>query len=459
MFTIETYIKRRETLKSSIKSGLLLFLGNDESPMNYADNTYHFRQDSTFLYYFGFERNAGMFAFIDIDNNREVIVGDELSIDYIVWMGLLPTIKDQADRVGVRETMTTADFFSFIEKEKAKGRTIHYLPSYRPEHQIKLQQLLGIPPVEQSKHQSLELVRTVVEQRLRKSDAEIAEIDKAVTITNEMHIAAMDVARVGMKEYEVAAAVQSTALKYGCQLSFPIICTTHGETLHNHFHGNTIRKGDMLLIDAGAELPNGYCGDLTTTFPISGQFDSRQKAVFDIVMQAHNEAVAMLKPNVPFRVIYYRAAEVIVEGMKSLGLMKGNASDAVQQGAHAMFFQCGLGHAMGLDVHDMENLGEVWVGYDGEPKSTQFGIKSLRFARPLEERFVMTVEPGVYLIPTLIDMWKAEKRYADFINYDKLENWKDFGGIRFEEDFLITSTGYRLLGENNEARKNRMKNY
>ena len=274
-----------------------------------------------------------------------------------------------------------------------------------------------------------------------------------------MHIAAMDVARVGMKEYEVAAAVQSTALKNGCQLSFPIICTTHGETLHNHFHGNTIHKGDMLLIDAGAELPNGYCGDLTTTFPVSGQFDSRQKAVFDIVMQAHNEAVAMLKPNIPFRVIYYRAAEVIVEGMKSLGIMKGNPSDAVQQGAHAMFFQCGLGHAMGLDVHDMENLGEVWVGYNGEPKSTQFGIKSLRFARPLEERFVMTVEPGVYLIPTLIDMWKAEKRYADFINYDALEKWKDFGGIRFEEDFLITSTGYRLLGENNEARKNRMRNY
>ena len=453
MFSESTYINRRNKLKETLKNGILLFIGNEESSMNYEDNQYHFRQDSSFIYYFGFLHTAGVSAIIDLDEGTEFIFGDELTIDSIVWTGPQVTIKEQAARVGINDTLPTNKLKDYLLQAQNKGRKIHYLPPYRPEHKLKLYNWLNIEPSQLNNNVSVEFVKAVVNQRNYKSAEEIEQIDLATTISYKMHVAGMQAAKEGIKEYEIMSVVYKTALENGCNLSFPIICTVHGETLHNHYYGNTLNNGNMLLIDAGAELPNGYCGDISSTMPVSGKYTAQQKIIYDIVASAHKAAVEALKPGIAFRDIYYLACRTIVEGMKSIGLMKGDSGEAVAAGAHALFFQCGLGHMMGLDVHDMENLGEVWVGYNGEPKSTQFGIKSLRLARTLEPGFVLTIEPGVYFIPTLIDMWTAEKRYAEFINYDKVAEWKNFGGIRNEEDFLITENGYQILGNPEEKAK------
>jgi len=446
MFSKETYVNRRNVLKKSIESGILLFLGNDELGMNYADNTYHFRQDSTFLYYFGSDY-AGLDAIIDIDEDREIIFGDELTIDHIVWMGTQPTIKSKSERVGISETMPKAKLAAYLTEAMWKGRKIHFLPPYRADHKVKLHDLINRIHARQNEHVSLEFVKAVVKQRSYKSVEEIEQIDHAASITADMHIAAMKMARAGMSEAEVAAAVQQIAIASGGQLSFPTIATIHGETLHNHYHGNTLKSGDMLLLDAGAENGMHYAGDMSSTFPVDGKFTTRQKDIYQIALNSHNAAVDALKPGVKFKDIHLLACKTIAEGMKDMGFMKGDMNEAVEMGAHALFFQCGLGHMMGLDVHDMENLGEQWVGYNGEPKSTMFGLKSLRLARELESGFVLTIEPGIYFIPELIDMWKSEKKFEQFINYDKVEQYKDFGGCRNEEDFLITPDGKRLLGK------------
>ncbi|MGE4568313.1 MAG: aminopeptidase P family protein [Bacteroidales bacterium] len=446
MFSKETYQQRRTLLRRQVESGLLLFLGNQESGMNYADNTYPFRQDSTFLYYFGSDY-AGLAAVIDIDKGTETIFGDELTIDHIVWMGTQPTIKEKSERVGVSETRPFRALHNTLQEAISKGRAVHFLPPYRPEHQIALFQLLGIGFDRQKEMASVPFIKAVVNQRNYKSDEEVAQIQEAALITAHMHLASMQLARAGMRESEIAAAVTAVALQSGGSLSFPVIATINGQILHNHYHGNSLREGQLFLLDAGAENVMHYCGDMSSTIPVSKRFTSRQKDIYNVTVAAHDAAVAMLKPGVPFLDAYNQAAITIAEGMKSLGLMKGSIQDAVAEGAHAMFFQCGLGHMMGLDVHDMENLGEVWVGYNGVPKSTQFGRKSLRLARELEPGFVLTIEPGIYFIPELMDMWQAEKRFTDFICYDKLQAYRDFGGIRNEEDYLITPTGKQLLGK------------
>lgn len=444
MFSRDTYVKRRDELKKRIGSGLILFLGNDEVGCNYEDNTYDFRQDSSFLYYFGLPY-AGLNAIIDIDNNKEIIFGDELTIDAIVWMGNQPTLHEKATLVGIETTLPSVDLRGYIDKALSSSRTIHYLPTYRAEHKLKLQDLLGVKPGAESP--SVDLIRAIVDMRSHKTDEEILEIERACDVTADMHIAAMKALRPGMHEYEIVSVIEGVAAANGCRLSFPTIATTHGQTLHNHAHYHIVNAGDMLLIDAGAETPMGYAGDMSSTICADKKFTSRQKLIFDIQVASHRAAVEALKPGVPFRDIYDLSSAVICQGLKDLGIMKGDPVEAVAVGAHAMFFPCGLGHMMGLDVHDMENLGEVWVGYNGEPKSTQFGRKSLRLARPLEPGFVLTIEPGVYFIPELIDYWGAEKRFSDFINYDELEKWRDFTGIRNEEDYLITEAGARRLGK------------
>ena len=293
---------------------------------------------------------------------------------------------------------------------------------------------------------STDFVRAVVDQRNIKSDDEIAEIDNAVEVSVRMHEAAIRMARPGMTEAEIAAEVGRIADASGGRLAFPIIATIHGEILHNHIHHNTLSEGDLFLLDAGAETALGYAGDLSSTFPVSPTFSERQRTIYELQLSAQVKAVETLAPGTPFRDVHLAACRVIFDGLKELGIFKGDSDEAIAAGAHAMVFQCGTGHMMGLDVHDMENLGEVWVGYAGEAKSTQFGLKSLRLARPLEPGFVVTVEPGIYFIPQLMELWRAEGHCAEFINFDELDKWRDFGGIRNEEDFLITDDGYRRLG-------------
>lgn len=444
MFKKETYITRRALLKKSIGSGLLLFLGNDECGMNYADNGYHFRQDSTFLYFFGLPY-AGLSAIIDIDNDKEIIFGDELTIDMIVWTGIQPTLHEKSERVGIREVRPYNEIEGYLKNAQAKGQTIHYLPTYRAEHQIKLFQWLGILPG--SEQPSVPFIMGIVNQRIYKSDEEIAEIEKACLVTADMHLAAMHTVRPGIRECDVAAAVAQVAIANNFELSFPTIATINGQTLHNHDHSNLIKSGDMLLLDAGAETEMGYAGDMSSTIPADATFTPLQKDIYDIQVAAHEAAVAALRPGIRFETVYDQACAVIMDNLKQLGFTKGDPMEAVKAGAHAMFMPCGLGHMMGLDVHDMENLGEVYVGYNGQPKSTQFGRKSLRLGRELEPGFVLTIEPGVYFIPELMDLWKSQNKFTEFINYDKLFQYRDFGGIRNEEDYLITADGARRLGK------------
>ncbi|MDR0430223.1 MAG: aminopeptidase P N-terminal domain-containing protein [Tannerellaceae bacterium] len=444
MFSKETYSARRAKLKQTVGSGLLLFFGNDESGMNYADNTYHFRQDSTFLYFFGLPY-AGLNAIIDIDNNKEIIFGDELTIDAIVWMGTQPTLKEKGESIGISDIRPSKEIENYLENARQKKQIVHYLPTYRAEHQVKLLAWLEVYPGTETP--SKDFILSVVNQRNYKTEEEIVEIEKACVVTADMHLTAMRMVHPGIRESEVAAAVAEVAYANDYQLSFPVIATINGQTLHNHYHGNMIKSGDMLLLDAGAETEMGYAGDMSSTIPADTRFTTRQKEIYDISVAAHEAAVAALCPGVLFEDVYDQALKVIMEGLKGLGFVKGDPMEAVKAGAAALFMPCGLGHMMGLDVHDMENLGEVYVGYDGRPKSTQFGRKSLRLGRKLEPGFVLTIEPGIYFIPELIDLWKGENKFGEFINYEKVVTYKDFSGIRNEEDYLITENGARLLGK------------
>lgn len=436
-FREETYIRRRAELKKRVGNGLLVFIGNEEVGMNYRDNGYAFRQDSTVLYYFGSDY-AGMCALIDIDADREIIFADELTIDDIVWMGDMPTKREMSALVGVSDVRPRTEFDTYITQAVKKGQRVHTLPPYRAEHEKILSQWELEP--------SEDFIVAVAEMRNHKTPEEVEQIEIGVDRSVDMHLAAMRACRPGRLECEVAAEIRKTAFLAGCEMSFPIICTVNGQTLHNHSQENLMREGQMLLVDAGGESPMHYAGDLSSTMPVGAHFTEQQRTVFDILYGAHQAAVSMLAPGVNFREVHLKAAETICEGLKGLGLVKGNARDAAESGAYAMFFPCGVGHMMGLDVHDMENLGEKYVGYGGKEKSTQFGFKSLRLGRALEPGFVLTIEPGIYFIPQLMDLWESQGLHKDFLCYDELRKWRDFGGIRNEEDYLITPTGARRLG-------------
>ncbi len=446
MFIAEVYSQRRKILCEKIGSGVILLLGNDESPMNYTDNTFHFRQDSTFLYYFGIDFPS-LSAIIDADNQRHIIFGNDYTIDDIVWMGPQPTILERALHSGISEAQPLSGMDTFLSEAQNKGREIHFLPPYRPENRLKLQQFLQLSPDQINHKASVSLVKAVVSQREIKSVEEISEIEKAVDLSVDMHVAAMKMARPGITEAQISARVYEIALAQNCTISFPIIATINGQTLHNHSHHNVLKAGDMFLLDAGAESKMRYAGDLSSTFPVSKKFTEIQKTIYLASYMAHEAAIQTIAPGVKFREVHLAACLSIINSMKELGLMKGDANEAVAAGAHALFFPCGTGHMMGLDVHDMEDLGEVWVGYNGEPKSTQFGLKSLRLAKELQPGHVFTIEPGIYFIPELIDKWKSEGKFNEFLNWTEIEKFRNFGGIRNEEDFLVTETGFRRLGK------------
>lgn len=445
MFNAHTYIQRRKALAEKIGSGLILFLGNDESPMNYADNCYHFRQDSTFMYYFGIDF-PGLAALINVDSGQEIIFGNDYTIDHIVWMGPQPSIADRAEKCGISHVLPITELAKIVAEAQKRGMEIHFLPPYRAEHKIELQHLLGFHPAESVSKSSLKLVKAVVSQREIKSAEEIAEIERAVDLTVDMHVAAMQMVRPGLTEAQVAARVYEIAHAANCEISFPIIATINGQTLHNHYHGNVLKSGDLFLLDAGAEVESHYAGDLSSTFPVDKTFTPQQKLIYEMSLEAHYAAINALELNAPFRSAHLAACRSITENMKSLGLLKGNIEDIISNGVHALFLPCGTGHMMGLDVHDMENLGEVWVGYDGEPKSTQFGLKSLRFAKPLKAGHVFTIEPGIYFIPELMDKWQGEGKFNDFVNWSEVQKYRNFGGIRNEEDYMMTENGARRLG-------------
>lgn len=447
MFKTEVYVNRRKKLKKNFKSGALLFLGNDESPMNYPANPFHFRQDSSFLYYWGLDE-PGVAALIDLDEGKEIIFGYDFTIDDVVWMGPQPTLKERARKAGIKEVYPFSKLETTIRGIMNRGRKIHFLPPYRPENMIKLQNLLGIQASLIKNYASQKMIKAVVAQRSIKSQEEIQEIEFALDVAYDMHTYAMKYTRPGMYERQISGAIEGIALAKGNGTSFPIIFSIHGETLHNHYHGNLMNKGDIAVNDSGAESLEHYASDITRTIPVGGKFTAQQKEIYQIVLDAQMQSIAAMKPGVKFRKVHLIAAKVIAGGLANLGFLKGDLDEIVKGGAHALFFPHGLGHHMGLDVHDMEDLGEEYVGYSDKVKrSDQFGLAYLRMAKELEAGHVMTVEPGIYFIPELIDLWKSEKKFSEFINYSKVEKYRKFGGIRIEDNVLVTKNGHKVLGK------------
>ena len=447
MFETSVYKNRRARLKEKVKSGLVLILGNGEAPANYTDNTYKFRQDSSFLYFFGLNQ-PGFAGVIDIDSGDEYLFGNDVDMDDIIWMGPQPSVKDMAARAGVSKTAPFARLADCMKTAISQGRRIHFLPPYRFRNMLLLEELLGIRPALVKNYASLELIKAVVDLRSVKEPCEIEEITKACNIGYEMHTAAMRNCKPGDKEQYIAGLIEGIAASYGSMVSFPVILSQNGETLHNHDHSQILQEGRMMLTDAGAEEVSHYCSDFTRTVPVGGKFLTRQKEVYNIVLAANNKAIEIAKPGVTYQYVHLEVCKVLAQGLKDLGLMKGDVNEAVAAGAHALFMPHGLGHMMGLDVHDMEDLGQIYVGYDDETRPIdQFGTSSLRMGRRLQEGFVITDEPGCYFIPALIDQWRAQGMHKEFLNYDKIETFKDFGGIRLEDDILIIPGGSRFLGD------------
>ena len=448
MFAKSTYIERRSLLKKLVGDGLIVIFGNNDAPSNYPANAYKFRQDSSFLYYFG-QHREGLVGVIDVDNDKEWLIGDDIDINDIIWTGFVPSVSDLGAEVGVANSAPMSCLKTMVDKAKAEGKTVHYLPPYRHDTMIQISDLLGMHPLKTREMASLKLIKAVVDMRAVKSDEEIEEIERAMEIGYDMHMTAMRACAPGVTEQHIAGLMEGIAHGRGCKVSFQSIVTMHGEIQHGYPSLRPLEAGRLLLVDAGAETVNNYCSDNTRVTPISGKFTPRQRDIYSIVEACHDLAIEKAKPGVKWMDVHLDVCRLMAERLKAVGLMKGNTEDAVQAGAHAMFLPHGLGHMMGMDVHDMEGLGQVYVGFDDEVRpSTQFGLNCLRCGRRLQKGFVMTDEPGIYFIPHLIDLWRSEGKHTEFINYDLLETYKDFGGIRLEDDILITDDGCRVLGKN-----------
>lgn len=449
MFSKETYQQRRDTLKRLVGEGLVVLFGNNESPNNCPANAYYpFRQDASFLYYFGQQRE-GLVGVIDVDENRDMLFGDDIDIEDIVWFGAVDSVSAMAAQVGVSESAPMAQLKTIIGNAKASGKSIHFLPPYRHDVMIQIMDLLDIHPSHQREAASLKLISAVVKMRSTKTSEEIIELERAAEIGYRMHTTAMRLTRPGLTEKYVGGQVDGISHSYGLQVSFPTIYTQHGEIMHGAPTTDILESGRLVLCDAGAESLEGYCSDNTRTYPVNGHFTQRQLEIYSIVEECHNLALGIAKPGVRYFDVHMAVCRLMTERLKEIGLMRGDVDEAVAAGAHAMFLPHGLGHMMGMDVHDMEALGQIYVGFDEEtrPRLDQFGTNALRMGRRLEEGFVVTDEPGIYFIPALIDEWRASGHCEAFLNFEKLETYKDFGGIRIEDDLLITADGCRFLGK------------
>lgn len=447
MFEKEVYVKRREELRKRVKSGLILMLGNTDTAFNYPANPYSFRQDSNFLYFFGIKKQD-FSAVMDIEAGEDHIYADDFDLDGIIWMGKMQSVKEQSERVGVSKSFPVYKLDQTIKTALEQGRKIHFLPTYRAENKIKLEALLGIPTAELHNNTSGTLIKAVVSLREIKEQREIDQMDQATDVAYLMHTTAMKMAKPGVREQEIAGVIEGLSISMGGPVSFPVILSQDVHIIHNHYHGNILEKGRLMVTDAGHENAMNYTSDITRTIPVGGKFSQKQKEIYEIVLAANENVRKGIKPGIFYRDMHLLAARTITEGLKSIGLMKGDVDQAIAAGAHALFYPHGLGHMIGLDVHDMEGLGEDFVGYDETvSRSEQFGFAFLRLAKKLQPGNILTNEPGIYFIHDLIDLWKSEKKHSDFINYDKVEQYRDFSGIRIEDNILVTENGNRIMGK------------
>lgn len=442
MFSANTYSQRRLQLKKTVGTGLILLPANPLIPFNYTANTYHFRQDSTFLYYCGHQL-PGLFVVLDADNGQEILFGHEPSMDDVIWEGPLPALAELGDRIGIQQCLPIEQLPAYLQNASDNQRTFHYLSPYHAALQLELLKMLG-----QTQLQSSEpLIKAIVAQRSSKSAEEIAEMEKALGVTQQIYQFAMAETRQGRFEYEIVGGVEGIAKAHHGTMAYHPIFSVNGHVLHNHYHGNQLKNGQWIVADLGAEAPSGYASDLTRTWPVSGKFSDTQKEIYQTVLAAYQRAVEALRPGITYRECHLLAWETIAEGLKNMGVLKGDPAEMAQLGVPGLFMPHGLGHMIGLDVHDMENLGEQFVGYaEHQERSTLLGLRSLRLAKQLEQGFVLTVEPGIYFIPPLIERWENTGMFKDFIQYDRLKQLQGEGGCRIEDNYLITHDGSRKLG-------------
>lgn len=454
MFSKEVYARRRQTLVAKMadsaaegKRGIALFIGNTEAPAQYKDNCYKFRQDSTWLYFFGIDHPLYA-AIIDLDNGNETIFANDVEIGDIIWMGPQPSVASVAASVGVEKSAPYTDLNAAVAKVLAEGRPVHFVKPSRYYNTMKIASLLGCGTDEVAGRFSLALTKAIISMRLVKEDCEIEAIDDACNLGYEMHTVARNSIVPGIIEQEIVGKMDGVTLSKGWGVSFPTILTQHGETLHNHLHDKIIEPGKLMVIDAGAESNVHYASDFTRTYPTSGKFTAKQREIYQIVCDCNEFAFSMTRPGISYREVHLKTMHLMLEELRALDIVRGDVQDMVEAGIAGLFMPHGLGHNMGLDVHDMEDYGENYVGYDDDQKrSSQLGLGSLRMARKLVPGNVITDEPGIYFIPALIEKWKSEKTDQGFVNYQKLESYYDFGGIRLEDDVLVTADGARRLGK------------
>ena len=443
-FSASTYADRRNQLAKKVEKGVIILPANIDAPMNYRDNVYPFRQDSHFLYFAGIDR-SNLVITIDCESGETILFGDDHDINMIVWTGKVESLSESATRAGISILKGLNQLDTYLSNQK--DRLIHFLPPYRGDNTIRLSRWLNCSVTDIEESPSDDLIKAVVELRSIKTEEEIDEIEKALTITKDMHETMIRVSKPGMTTAEVNSILKQICLAHDCQTAYPNIVTNRGHILHNHTYEDQLKSGDLILLDGGSEAPSHYASDITRTAPVDPVFTSRQKDIYSIVLEALNSSIEKVRPGISFRDIHNHAAKTIFSGLKDLGLVQGDPAEAVVTGAHALFFPHGLGHMIGLDVHDMEDVGEDFVGYDQVvTRSKQFGTKSLRMGRALESGFVLTVEPGLYFIPDLIDLWQSENKFAHFLNYDQINSFKDFTGVRIEDNVLVTTDGFKVLG-------------
>lgn len=446
MFEDSVYIARRKALRDRFGTGVLLFIGNVDAPMNYAQNCYPFRQDSSFSYFFGL-RQPGLAALIDIDANSEAIFGNEHDLNAEIWTGAHEALDDQSARAGCPGLKPYAELASLLQQASWQARTVHFLPAYRVETVAELSRLLCKSVDEIERGASLELIHAVVGLRQIKGSAEVAQIEIALGISDEMHRAAMRAAKPGVLEREVVAEMRRVLCRRGSAEAYGSILTKRGEVLHNLSYDLRLEEGDLVVNDSGATSPLDYASDITRTLPVGGRFNARQRELYALLLEAQQAGIDAMRPGVPFAQVHRIAATTIVEGMAGLGFFHGKAADIVESGAYAICFPHGLGHQLGLDVHDMEALGEDNVGYnDSVKRSPLFGLSNLRMGKLLQTGMVMTVEPGIYFIPALIEQWAAEGRGQGLIDYQRFRDYIGFGGMRVEDEVLVTETAARVMG-------------
>jgi len=448
MFKSKVYIKRRKELQEKVKSGIILFIGNDESQVLIRDTVHKFRQNSNFLYYWGLNE-PGLAALIDIDNDKKILFGHDLTTEEIVWEGEQQKLNDKAKLIGVNKTAEISTLNDVLLNYRKGRKRIHFLPQHLDNNIRKISDLLNISVKQVTQRHSVELTKGVISQRSIKSKKEITEIEKALKISYNIHTTAMRDTKPGKSEHDIVNSMEKILIKKGSRWAYLPIFTIRGERLHNHHYNNIMQKGALVINDSGTESPIGlYSSDITRTFPVGGIFTKKQKEIYEIVLKSQLAAIKAIKPGIKYLDIHLLVARIITEGLKKFGIMKGDVDSAVKVGAHALFFPHGLGHMMGLDVHDMEDLGEDYIGYDGKIKrSDQFGLAYLRLAKELQPGYVLTVEPGIYFIPQLIRQWQNENKFEKFINYDKLNQYLDFGGVRIEDNILVTKDNHKVLGK------------